>query len=114
MNAQVEAIYRKGVFKTLMPVKGIRNGRKVVLTVSVPSKPRPFPKLAGRMVEGAADDMIRTIEERFFSFIYTKPSTVPVRKLEDLMGGWPEEERNDGFDRAFARWRKKNVIRRLR
>ena len=29
----------------------------------------------------------------------------PVRRLEDLLGGWPEDELNDGFEEALAAWR---------
>ena len=112
MTTKVEAIYEDGVFKSLEPVKGIKSGKKVVLTVSIPSRPKPFrmPKIS-KAPQREVDNWIRAVEDHFFSYAHTKPSSVPVRKLEDLMGGWPKEERNDGFDKEFKRWRKKNVIR---
>lgn len=30
----------------------------------------------------------------------------PVERLEDLLGGWPEDEINDGFEAALERWRR--------
>ena len=30
----------------------------------------------------------------------------PVERLEDLMGGWPVEELQDGFEEELARWRR--------
>jgi hypothetical protein len=29
----------------------------------------------------------------------------PVERLEDLVGGWPEDEIDDGFEEALLRWR---------
>lgn len=29
----------------------------------------------------------------------------PVKRLNDLLGGWPAEERADGFEQAVRRWR---------
>lgn len=33
----------------------------------------------------------------------------PVKRLEDLLGGWPEDEVNDGFEAALARWRQESL-----
>lgn len=33
----------------------------------------------------------------------------PVERLEDLLGGWPEEEVNDGFEEALLEWRKESL-----
>ena len=30
----------------------------------------------------------------------------PVERLEDIMGGWPVEELQDGFEEELARWRR--------
>jgi len=30
----------------------------------------------------------------------------PVERLEDLAGGWPEDQINDGFEEALERWRR--------
>jgi hypothetical protein len=35
----------------------------------------------------------------------------PVERLEDLLGGWPEDEIDDGFEEAVLRWRQQDVIR---
>jgi len=32
----------------------------------------------------------------------------PVERLEDLLGGWPEEERADGFEQAVRHWRQED------
>ena len=29
----------------------------------------------------------------------------PVERLEDLVGGWPEDQIDDGFEEALERWR---------
>ena len=29
----------------------------------------------------------------------------PIESLDELAGGWPEEELDDGFEEAVARWR---------
>lgn len=29
--------------------------------------------------------------------------------VEDLVGGWPEDELNDGFEEMLARWRKREL-----
>lgn len=33
----------------------------------------------------------------------------PVARLEDLLGGWPAEERDDGFEEALMQWRSLQV-----
>lgn len=30
----------------------------------------------------------------------------PVTRLEDLAGGWPEDQIDDGFEEALERWRR--------
>ncbi len=30
----------------------------------------------------------------------------PVKRLEDLAGGWPEDQINYGFEEALERWRR--------
>jgi hypothetical protein len=30
----------------------------------------------------------------------------PVERLEDLAGGWPADQINDGFEEALERWRR--------
>lgn len=29
----------------------------------------------------------------------------PVRSLDEVMGGWPEDELDDGFEQALRQWR---------
>ena len=29
----------------------------------------------------------------------------PVERFEDLLGGWPEDQIDDGFEEALKRWR---------
>ncbi len=29
----------------------------------------------------------------------------PVRSLDDVLGGWPDDEIEDGFEDALAQWR---------
>ena len=36
----------------------------------------------------------------------------PVTRFEDLLGGWPREERNDGFESTLAEWRRQQVYPR--
>ncbi|HEX4496117.1 MAG TPA: hypothetical protein VIE43_10665 [Thermoanaerobaculia bacterium] len=33
----------------------------------------------------------------------------PVERLEALLGGWPEDEVNDGFEAALERWRQESL-----
>jgi hypothetical protein len=33
----------------------------------------------------------------------------PVERLEDLLGGWPEDEVNDGFEIVLERWRQESL-----
>lgn len=35
----------------------------------------------------------------------------PVEKLEDIMGGWPEDERDDGFEEAVHTMRREDLRR---
>lgn len=35
----------------------------------------------------------------------------PVARLEDLMGGWPVEEREDGFEEMLMEWRSLHMPR---
>lgn len=35
----------------------------------------------------------------------------PVEKLEDIMGGWPEDERDDGFEEAVHTMRQEDLRR---
>ena len=30
----------------------------------------------------------------------------PVERLEDVTGGWPEDQSDDGFEEALERWRR--------
>ena len=34
----------------------------------------------------------------------------PVTDLKQLAGAWPADERDDGFDEAFAEWRRVHVV----
>ncbi|HYO12308.1 MAG TPA: hypothetical protein VE685_03820 [Thermoanaerobaculia bacterium] len=36
--------------------------------------------------------------------------TGPVESIEDLMGGWPPEEVDDGFEEAVLRWRRSECL----
>lgn len=36
----------------------------------------------------------------------------PVERYEDLAGGWPEDEVNDGFEEALLQWRKESLSRK--
>jgi hypothetical protein len=29
----------------------------------------------------------------------------PIRSLDDVLGGWPEDELDDGFEDAVSQWR---------
>jgi hypothetical protein len=33
----------------------------------------------------------------------------PVEHLEELLGGWPEDDVNDGFEAALERWRQESL-----
>lgn len=33
----------------------------------------------------------------------------PVERLEQILGGWPKEELQDGFEKELARWREERV-----
>ena len=35
----------------------------------------------------------------------------PVESLDAIMGGWPEEEREDGFEQAVEEWRRTELER---
>ncbi len=35
----------------------------------------------------------------------------PVQRLEDIMGGWPEDQRDDGFEDAIRAMRQEDVRR---
>ncbi len=35
----------------------------------------------------------------------------PVQRLEDIMGGWPEDEREDGFEEAINAMRREDLRR---
>lgn len=39
-------------------------------------------------------------------------SVDPENQLDRVTGGWPEEEREDGFEEAVARWRREDLIGR--
>lgn len=34
----------------------------------------------------------------------------PDEQLAGVVGGWPEEERDDGFEEAVLRWRQKGLL----
>lgn len=33
----------------------------------------------------------------------------PVERFEDLLGGWPEDQIDDGFEEALARWHQESL-----
>jgi hypothetical protein len=35
----------------------------------------------------------------------------PVERLEELLGGWPEDDVNDGFEDALERWCQESLPR---
>ncbi|MFP5289044.1 MAG: hypothetical protein ACLGI9_25120 [Thermoanaerobaculia bacterium] len=35
--------------------------------------------------------------------------TGPVERVEDILGGWPPEEVEDGFEEAVLRWRRSEI-----
>lgn len=47
----------------------------------------------------------RTIEE-----LAMAQEVRPVERFEMLLGGWPAEEVNDGFEEAVASWRGHHLI----
>ena len=88
------------------------NTRKCKTNVVIPKNVRPVKVSISKRVR-------RT---RLGSISFWKPLTVdelarlqgikPVRKLEDIVGGWPEGEEDDGFEKAVAEWRKADVERK--
>src|SRR4051794_35022822 len=38
----------------------------------------------------------------------------PVERLEEVIGGWPAEELQDGFEKELARWRQEGASQELR
>ena len=44
-----------------------------------------------------------------FEDIARRQGIRPVERLEDLLGGWPEDEVNDGFEVALERWRQESL-----
>jgi len=34
----------------------------------------------------------------------------PVERFEDLLGGWPEDQIDDGFEEALERWRQEDLL----
>ena len=34
----------------------------------------------------------------------------PVERFEELLGGWPEDEIDDGFEEALERWRQHDLL----
>ena len=40
-----------------------------------------------------------------FEEVARRQGARPVERVEDLIGGWPPEEVDDGFEEAVIRWR---------
>jgi hypothetical protein len=38
----------------------------------------------------------------------------PVRRLEELLGGWPEDQRDDDFEQAREQWRAESIVPEFR
>lgn len=60
------------------------------------TKPRPASSPASLAISAPSPDVFQLAREQ---------GVVPVERLEDLLGGWPSEERGDGFEEALVRWR---------
>ena len=43
-----------------------------------------------------------------FETLARQQGVKPVKHLEELLGGWPEEESNDGFEEAVRQWREQD------
>jgi len=41
-----------------------------------------------------------------FEELARQQGVLPVKRYEDLAGGWPEDQIDDGFEEALERWRR--------
>ncbi|HSF41853.1 MAG TPA: hypothetical protein VLT87_18775 [Thermoanaerobaculia bacterium] len=44
-----------------------------------------------------------------FEEVARRQGVGPIERVEDLIGGWPPEEIDDGFEEAVTRWRQADL-----
>ncbi len=64
------------------------------------AKPQSVDLPLASATPSASPDFLRLAREQ---------GVKPVTHLEDLLGGWPVEEREDGFEETLMKWRSLQV-----
>jgi len=96
MEDTVEAVYENGMLRPIRPLEGIAEHSHVHIVVLDEIKPAT-PNPAGEHDKLELDELW--------------PPT-PM-KFEDLVGGWPKDELNDGFEEEVNKWRESEKVRDL-
>lgn len=61
-----------------------------------------WPSLTVQEIARRQDEYRRGLS---FEEIARRQGVRPVERIEDLLGGWPPEQIDDGFEEAVIRWR---------
>jgi len=64
-----------------------------------------FPKTDPSPAE-APKHRVEPNDSHSFEALAQEQGVSPVEDVEDLLGGWPAEEIEDGFEEAVAAWRR--------
>jgi hypothetical protein len=104
MPQTAEAIYEHGVLRPVSQPFNLKDGQRVRLTLE------PIADL------DPGDQACHEPEASFFSsttideLAAIQGVTSPC-SFDDLLGGWPEEDREERFEETVAGWRKEDVRR---
>ena len=64
MNKIIDAVYKKGAFHPVRPLKGLKENARVRVTVESASV-HPLERFAGILSTKEADQMLKLVEEEF-------------------------------------------------
>ena len=69
MHKTIEAVYENGLFRPVIPMKGLKEHERVALTVEKPLKKKhPLHDLCGILPDEDAKEMLKIVKDEFDKF----------------------------------------------
>jgi hypothetical protein len=75
-------------------------------------QPLPLPDGTPVLVEPITTAAADFWQSRSLDDLAKQQGVSALGTIEDLLGGWPTDERNDDFEQAFLNWRERELEKR--